>query len=281
MSASRSLAPGWPCRLPERRIPAERDRGRSTTPVHDRDAAEGAGKGARRPLPHGLSPHPPIELEIDGRRDAPPAPGPEALTRAPAGTQAGGAPRSFQLCWGDALYARMAPDLPAAPATSPALGLDPLLGSLLRALVEEIGAGTLDRLLAESLLGAIATRAAQRHGAAPPGRAPDLPRQRLQRVLDHIEANLGEELGLAELAAVACISPFHLSRSFKAALGIGPQRYVMRRRVERAKALLAQTALPLVAIAQELGFSDQSHFTNVFRREAGTTPARFRAAAAA
>jgi AraC family transcriptional regulator len=100
-------------------------------------------------------------------------------------------------------------------------------------------------------------------------------------VLDHIEAHLGEELSLAELANIACLSPFHFSRCFKRSVGVGPQRYVTRRRVERARALMRRTDEPLAAIAQALGFADQSHFTQVFRRETGAPPARFRAAVAA
>jgi AraC-like DNA-binding protein len=190
--------------------------------------------------------------------------------------------RYLQICWDDALYAQLAPDLPSRPGLSPVLGEDAMLVGLVRALGEELGAGTLDRLLAESLVSAVALRTAQRHGRLPAAieRAPDMARNRLRRVMDHIEAHLGEELSLVELAEVARINPCHLSKSFKAGVGIGLQRYVMQRRIERAKALLAQTRIPLVAIAQDLGFSDQSHFTNVFRREIGTTPARFRTQAA-
>ncbi len=107
---------------------------------------------------------------------------------------------------------------------------------------------------------------------------PDPGRARLRRVFDYIEANLGRDLGLVELAEVACLSPFHFSRLFARAAGVGPQRYVLQRRVERAKALLRQGDVPLAAIAQELGFADQSHFTNAFRRETGETPGRFRSA---
>jgi AraC family transcriptional regulator len=107
-----------------------------------------------------------------------------------------------------------------------------------------------------------------------------LSRERLQRVCDYIEAHLDDRLTLADLAGVACLSPYHFSRSFKQSVGVGPQRYVMERRIERAKVLMRRTRQPLASIALEVGFADQSHLTAIFRREIGMTPGRFRAALA-
>jgi AraC family transcriptional regulator len=68
--------------------------------------------------------------------------------------------------------------------------------------------------------------------------------------------------------------------SFKQAVGVGPQRYVMQRRLERAKTLMRRSNQPLAMIAQEAGSTDQSHLTAIFRRETGATPSRYRAALA-
>jgi len=87
-------------------------------------------------------------------------------------------------------------------------------------------------------------------------------------------------LTLTDLARVACLSPYHFSRSFKQSTGIGPQRYVIQRRLERAKAMIGRTNQPLAEIAQQVGFADQSHLTSIFRRETGVTPGRYRAALA-
>ena len=74
-----------------------------------------------------------------------------------------------------------------------------------------------------------------------------------ERVQDYIEAHLDDRLTLADLAGVACLSPYHFSRSFKLAVGVGPQRYVIQRRLDRAKTLLRRSHKPLALIAQEAG----------------------------
>jgi AraC family transcriptional regulator len=113
---------------------------------------------------------------------------------------------------------------------------------------------------------------------APPPAAPKLDAGRAARVTRHIEEHLGEAaLSIEELARIARMSPFHFARAFKTALGCPPHRYVVERRIERAKALIRAGRLPLAEIAQLVGFADQAHFSTVFRRETGTTPGRFRA----
>jgi AraC family transcriptional regulator len=82
------------------------------------------------------------------------------------------------------------------------------------------------------------------------------------------------------MAAVARLSPYHFARQFKAATGLPPHRYVITRRVERARGLLqAGAELSLAQVAARAGFSDQSQFCHHFRRLVGVTPGRFRAPA--
>jgi AraC family transcriptional regulator len=158
---------------------------------------------------------------------------------------------------------------------------DPLVSQMVLTLANQIDHGFLDTILAEALSTALAVRIVQHYvdrSAIELAPSSGLSRERLQRVRDYIEAHLDDRLSLADLAAVACLSPSHFSRSFKLVLGVGPRRYVMGRRLERARRLMRRTNQPLARIAQESGFSDQSHLTSVFRRETGVTPGRFRAA---
>jgi AraC family transcriptional regulator len=109
--------------------------------------------------------------------------------------------------------------------------------------------------------------AAARGGLAP---------YRLRRVLERIEASLGEELSLAHLSAEAGLNLSHFSRAFKQSMGVAPHRHLVRRRLERARDLLATTDLPILQVALEVGYGSQSHFTTAFRRAIGLTPRRYR-----
>ena len=158
---------------------------------------------------------------------------------------------------------------------------DPLVSQIALTIANQIEDGVLDNILADALSTALAVRIVRYYidpSAIKLAPSSGLSRERLQRVHDYIEAHLDDRLTLVDLAGVACLSPYHFSRSFKLALGIGPQRYVVQRRLERAKTLMRRTNQPLAWVAQKAGFADQSHLTSVFRRETGMTPGQFRAA---
>lgn len=87
---------------------------------------------------------------------------------------------------------------------------------------------------------------------------------------DQIAANPS----LAELAVLAGLSPFHFCRLFRQAFGLPPHAYQNHLRIERAKQLL-RSGYPAAAIANDLGFSDQSHFIRHFRRQVGMTPQNY------
>jgi AraC family transcriptional regulator len=101
---------------------------------------------------------------------------------------------------------------------------------------------------------------------------------RLRRVLAYIEEHLAEDIAVADLANVACLSIFHFTRAFAAATGVPPHRYVSQRRLESAKAMIATGRTSLSEIAHGCRFSSQSSFTRAFRRATGMTPAEYRRA---
>jgi len=198
---------------------------------------------------------------------------PGRLTFIPAGLTTRSvlpAARLIQVTWDTDLYSSLLPELGAAESRF----------EHVMSLAQEIEGGFADRILVESLGTALCVRIAQRFvGHLPlPTTNKGLSPERLRRVRDFIEAHLDDDLSLTVLADIACLSPYHFSRSFKESAGVGPQRYVIQRRLERAKTLLRRSKEPLALIAQEAGFADQSHLTSIFRREMGVTPGRFRAA---
>jgi len=96
---------------------------------------------------------------------------------------------------------------------------------------------------------------------------------------DHVEQNLERDVALASLAKIACLSPFHLHRVFKAAFGETPAAMRRRRRIEQARGLLARTRRPVAEIARAVGFESESAFSRSFRALSGASPTAFRNAA--
>jgi AraC family transcriptional regulator len=101
------------------------------------------------------------------------------------------------------------------------------------------------------------------------------------RWLAAVEETLREQYrappSLTRLAQAIGVHPVHIARAFRARHGCSAAGYVTKVRVEHACRLLATTAQSVSEIAVEVGFFDQSHFTRMFRRVMGTTPARYRA----
>jgi len=116
--------------------------------------------------------------------------------------------------------------------------------------------------------------------AAPPAARQGLAPWQLRRVLAYVEANLDKTVRNKDLAAVARLSAFHFNVAFRNSVGDSPHEYIIRRRIERAQGLMLSTDAPLSEIALECGLSDQAHFTRLFRRLAGESPAAWRRARA-
>jgi AraC family transcriptional regulator len=99
---------------------------------------------------------------------------------------------------------------------------------------------------------------------------------RLQNVLNHIQEHIADDLSADTLARRADISLAHFRRIFEEAMRMPPHRYVVSVRLERARTLLAMSSMPIARIAQECGFSSQSHLTACFRAAHAVTPAHYR-----
>jgi AraC-like DNA-binding protein len=98
----------------------------------------------------------------------------------------------------------------------------------------------------------------------------------LRKVTDFMRANLTETLRLSQLAAISGRSTSHFGRAFKASTGLPPHRWHLNMRIERARAMLADTGASLADVACATGFADQSHFTRVFSRIVGMSPGAWR-----
>ena len=98
-----------------------------------------------------------------------------------------------------------------------------------------------------------------------------------QRVLEHVAESYGTDISVETMAKCAGLSTAHFSRLFKQTIGQTPHQFVMAYRVEKAKAMLADIARPLIDIALTCGFSDQAHFSRVFKQLTGINPKQHRA----
>jgi AraC family transcriptional regulator len=107
-----------------------------------------------------------------------------------------------------------------------------------------------------------------------PGRALDA--VKLKQIQDYIEEHLAEDIAIEDMAALVPMSQFHFARAFKSAMGETPHKYLIQRRMERAKVLLTVTQLTIAEVAYRVGFSNQSHFTTHFRKATGVTPKDYR-----
>ncbi len=133
---------------------------------------------------------------------------------------------------------------------------------------------------AETLARALAVQLVSKHSTAmlaPPRVLEGLSKARLDTVDAFIEANLGKQITLAQMANAASLSPIHFARQFKKSTGRSPHQYLLSARVETARRLL-QTNLPIAEVAYRCGFSHQEHLTRIFGRFTGVTPAAYRRA---
>lgn len=93
---------------------------------------------------------------------------------------------------------------------------------------------------------------------------------------DFVHDHFAASVQVKDIASQVGVHPVHLARAFRAHFGLSPVEYIRQLRINLAESLLADSQVSLGEIAQQTGFSDQSHFTRTFRNEVGLTPARYR-----
>ena len=159
-------------------------------------------------------------------------------------------------------------------------GEDLAIAQLLRLLDNELRVGCAERrLYAESLGVALAVHLVSMYGSSPDrprGCAKGLSAQKLQLVEEYIDAHLGVDFGLSELARLTNLNVDYFIRAFKRRTGVSPHKFVLMKRIERAKALARIRTIPLAEIAQQCGFGAQSSFIRAFKTQTRMTPSEYR-----
>src|SRR3954454_10362334 len=100
--------------------------------------------------------------------------------------------------------------------------------------------------------------------------------RRMLRARDAMDRAYSEPLDVPTLARIACVSEAHFIRTFRATFGETPNRYLQRRRVERAMSLLRSPPRSVTDICMEVGFSSLGTFSRVFREIVGEPPSAYR-----
>jgi AraC family transcriptional regulator len=95
-------------------------------------------------------------------------------------------------------------------------------------------------------------------------------------VVDYMDSHLADKMAISEFAALLNMTPFHFIRTFKQATGVPPHQFMIRRRIDRAKELLAERHTAIADVAAKSGFNSAAELTRAFRRIVGTTPSSYR-----
>jgi AraC family transcriptional regulator len=103
-----------------------------------------------------------------------------------------------------------------------------------------------------------------------------VPRWRLQRAMDYIEANLADPIHLSDIASSVGLTRMHFARQFREATGFTPHSYLRERRLQHAQQLLQKTDMNILDVALNSGFASHAHFATVFKRRTGATPKEWR-----
>jgi AraC family transcriptional regulator len=157
---------------------------------------------------------------------------------------------------------------------------DPVFGNLSSVLISAIQAGLPD-FYAQSVAQWIAAHLLLGPSASPRWHQSlahdEISDRRIVRVLEYIEAHLGERLSLDVLADEAAVSKFHFASVFSKSVGATPHRHVQHLRMQATAAMLRDTDKSILEVALSCGFSSASHFAATFRRHFAQSPSEYRA----
>jgi transcriptional regulator GlxA family with amidase domain len=163
----------------------------------------------------------------------------------------------------------------------PHLGPNPMAPGLVERLVSLcLAPGDFPLAYAESLASMLVVELFRGNGTKPipaPLTA-NVGSARFMLVIDFVEEHLERDIGLIELASLVGLSVTHFSHAFKTTYGVSPYRYILQRRLKRARALLRTTDDTIAAIAARVGFSTQSRFSGAFANLTGSAPSEYRSA---
>ncbi|MDX3927222.1 MAG: AraC family transcriptional regulator [Shinella sp.] len=153
---------------------------------------------------------------------------------------------------------------------------DAAMAASLREAIGDLGS-EIGELALDDILGQLADGLMRHAGAGSPAVAKPA-RAAVLRASDYLRENLARQVSSAELEEVAGLDRFALARQFRAVLGTSPHRYLVMRRLDRARAMIA-LGTGLADAAYAAGFADQAHFSRHFKKVHGMTPGRWAALA--
>ncbi len=155
----------------------------------------------------------------------------------------------------------------------------PQLEHLVRALAAEAErGGPSGTIFVDALATALAVQIVDSFGtrtSSSANEAAEFSKLALRRVLEAIDAQLGDGITVEQLARTAGVGAAQFARAFRVATGESPHQFVIRRRLEEAKKALELRDPDILNVALRFGFSDQAHFTRFFKRQFGIPPGRF------
>jgi AraC family transcriptional regulator len=140
--------------------------------------------------------------------------------------------------------------------------------------------GRLDRAYCETMSHALASYLVRRYGH--PTMRPrewKLAPWRVRRIAEYVDAHIGCEIAISDLARLVGVSAGHLHRAFRETLGMTPLSYIHKKRIERAISILASEEASIAAVALRVGYLSAGHFSRTFRRLTGVHPSKFRVGA--